>query len=90
MNRELIKAFNNLNIEDKRNQLSNELLSIHALITNIEKMHNIVPITNVKNYESALDQDKDEEEMLTYFYEDIYNIKQELITIITLFSNRNE
>ena len=49
-----------------------------------ESLNEISPITKVKNYDTIKDEALSESEMLTYFYEDIYNIQQELITLLNL------
>lgn len=75
-------AYSMLSINDKRNQISNELIIIHELIKKYEELKGISPITKVKNYDIVNDKDLDENEMLTFLYEDIYNIQQELITLL--------
>ena len=82
MSTELINSFDVLDINTKRNQISDELIIIHELIKKYEEMKNITPITKVKNYDTNNDRDMTEAEMLTFLYEDIYNIQQELITLL--------
>lgn len=84
MGEELKYAFDVLDINTKRNQISNELMIIHELIKNYELKRNITPITKIKNYDSVNDADLTENEMLTFLYEDIYNIEQELITLLKI------
>ena len=72
MSQELKDAFDKLNINDKRDQLSNEF----------ENVKGINPITKVKNYNINNDKNLSESEILTFFYEDVYNIEQELITLL--------
>lgn len=81
-----LEAFDKLNINDKRNQISNELLIICELIKKFENVKGINPMINVKNYDGNSDNRLSEDEMLTFFYEDIYNIEQELITLLNLFN----
>lgn len=84
MNIDMKNAYMQLDINDKRNQLSNELLIIFELIKRFENLKGVNPITQVKNYDSINDRNLNEDEMLTFFYEDIYNIQQELITLLSL------
>ncbi len=84
MNIDMKNAYAQLDINDKRNQLSNELLIIFELIKRFENLKGVNPITQVKNYDSINDRNLNEDEMLTFFYEDIYNIQQELITLLSL------
>ena len=83
MSEETKLAFDKLDINTKWNQISDELLIIYELIKKFENAKNINPITQVKNYDSIKDSDLTESEILTFFYEDIYNIQQELISLLS-------
>ena len=83
MSEETKLAFDKLDINTKRNQISDELLIIYELIKKFENAKNINPITQVKNYDSIKDADLTVSEILTFFYEDIYNIQQELISLLS-------
>lgn len=85
MSEELKQAFDVLDVNTKRNQISNELIVIYELIRKFELSKNVNSITNVKNYDSINDKNMSESDMLTFFYEDIYNIQQELISLLNLF-----
>lgn len=87
MENEIINKFDVLDINNKRNQISNELIIIHELIRKYEKNNGITPITKVKNYDTNRDKKLRESEILTFFYEDIYNIQQELITLLLSIGN---
>ena len=84
MSEEMKNAYKMLDINDKRNQLSDELLIIFELIKQYENAKGINPVTQVKNYDTVNDKDLNEDEVLTFFYEDIYNIQQELITLLNV------
>lgn len=83
MSEELKESFDLLNINTKRNQISNELLIIYELIKKFESTKNISPITKIKNYDITKNASLSESEMLTFLYEDIYNIQQELISLLS-------
>lgn len=76
--------FSNLNTIEKRNQINNELLYIASLIKMKEKQLNIPSVLNVKNYDINKQANFSENEMLDFLYEDIYSIKRELITLLSL------
>ena len=81
MSEEMKYAYSLLDINHKRNQLSDELLIIFELIKRYENAKGINPITKVKNYDIVNDKNLSEDEILSFFYEDVYNIQQELITL---------
>lgn len=82
MNDNFKKAFSNLSLEDKRNQINKELLVISELIKNKEDSLKLRSVLSVKKY--VKDSNLSEEEMLEFLYEDIYNIQKELITIFSV------
>lgn len=84
MSEEMKNAYKMLDINDKRNQLSDELLIIFELIKQYENAKGINPVTQVKNYDTVNDKDLNEDDILTFFYEDVYNIQQELITLLNV------
>lgn len=88
MSEEMKNAYRKLDINNKRNQLSDELLIIFELIKRYENAKGISPITQVKNYDIAKDSNLNEDEILTFFYEDIYNIQQELITLLNVVERK--
>lgn len=83
MSEEFKNAFDKLSINEKRNQISDELLIIGELIKNIENKYNIQSVLDVKNYDTNKNNELTETEMLTFIYEDIYNIQRELITVLS-------
>ncbi len=89
MNEEFKNAYKALTVNEKRNQLSNELMLIGELIKNVESSFNIQSILNVKNYDSQKDSNLSENEMLDFIYEDVYNIERELITVLSAISSKN-
>lgn len=77
----LKKAFSNLSVDEKRNQISNELIMISELIKLKEETLKLPSVLSVKKY--ASNSNMTESEMLDFFYEDIYNIQKELITVFS-------
>ena len=86
MSEEFRNAFDKLSINEKRNQISDELLIIGELIKNIENKYNIQSVLNVKNYDTNKNNELTETEMLSFIYEDIYVIQRELITVLSAIS----
>lgn len=77
-------SFSKLNTLEKRNQISNELLFIASLIKMKEEQLKLPSVINVKNYDSNKHSRLTENEMLDFLYEDIYHIKRELITLLSV------
>lgn len=90
MNEKFKNAFDKLDINEKRNQISNELLIIGEIIKNIENKYNIQSVLNIKNYDINKDNNLQESEMLSFLYEDIYSVERELITILTVVLKQNK
>ena len=84
---EVLENYKNLDLEQKRNQINIELEIIGELIKKTESSCNIPSSLNVKNYDTAKENKMNEEEMLTFFYEDVFNIERELITLLTFISS---
>lgn len=76
---ELKEAYNNLDLDDKKNKLSDELLVIEQLLKIIENKYSLSPNFKIKNYESGCNMD--EEEFLSFIYDDIFEIEKQLILI---------
>lgn len=89
MSEELKNLFDKLSINEKRNQICDELLIISELIKNIENKYNIPSILNVKNYDTNKNNELTETEMLSFIYEDIYSIQRELITVLSAINIKN-
>lgn len=77
---ELKKTYDNLDIDDKKNKLNNELLIIAELLRTIENMYGLVPNFKIKNYD--LGSTMSEDEFLSFLYEDVFEIQKQLILII--------
>ena len=82
MTEEFKKAFSNLSVDEKRKQISNELIIISELIKLKEESLKLPSVLSVKDY--ASNSNMTESEMLDFLYEDIYNIQKELITVFSI------
>lgn len=82
---QLKKAYDNLDLDDKKNKLSDELLMIEQLLKAIEKKYGLVPDFKIKNYESGSNMTEDE--FISFIYEDIFEIQKQLILITDKINN---
>lgn len=87
INNELIADYNKLDIENKRQQLNEELKRIHQLISNIEKLNNINSITRINEYNSEQYKFLSESELLTFLFQNVHSIEQEMLLLYNLLSN---
>lgn len=81
MTEEFKNAFSNLSLDEKRNQISNELIIISKLIKLKEESLKLPSVLSVKDYASS---NMTESKMLDFLYENIYNIQKELITVFSV------
>ena len=75
----LKEAYDNLDLDYKRNKLSNELLVMEGILKNIQNRNGLVSNFEVKNYESGSNMTEDE--FLSFIYEDIFEIQKQLILL---------
>ena len=80
-NEDLIIAYNNLDLNNKRNKLNNELIVIGEYLKHLKKFLGCDSDIVIKDYSLIEDKDLTEEENLTCLYDDIYKIEKELIDI---------
>ena len=72
-NENVLESFRQLDTNNKRNKISDELMIIGELINSIEKNSGIPTNLNIKNYDQVNDSNMTEDEILAFFYEDIFN-----------------
>jgi len=92
-NENVLESFRQLDTNNKRNKISDELMIIGELINSIEKNSGIPTNLNIKNYDQINDSNMTEDEILAFFYEDIFNIENELISLMSINNmggNNNE
>ena len=70
-----VNSFYDLDLESKRKNFSRELNEVGKLLEQIEYKLGLDNVIDIGKYES---HKLNEEEMLTFFYQDIFNIEREL------------
>lgn len=86
---EMMNLYDKLNINDKRNEFSSLLGKTDEIINILLRMENLQNELQVKNYDSSSDSEFKESDMLTFFYEDLWNIKNKLLMLLVFKSNSN-
>lgn len=77
----LKKKFQELDVNDKKDVISNELMFIGELLKKLEVYHDIQQEFKIKNYN--LNSNLSEEDYLTFIYDDIFEVQKQLLTIIS-------
>lgn len=75
MNESFIKSYYDLDLENKRKEFSKELNEVGKLLEQIEYKLGLDNVVDIGNYNK---KGLSEEETLTSFYQDIFNIQREL------------
>ncbi len=84
--KEVIDLYRNLDLDDKRNELNILLQKIDALLVELLNKNNI---NDVKEYKSISDGVK-EDDLLVSFYEDLINIKNKILILLSIEMNDKE
>ena len=75
----LNEAYDNLELDDKRNKLCDELLVSEELLKKFENKCGLVTNFKIKNYKSGSTMKEDK--FLLFIYEDIFEIQKQLILL---------
>jgi hypothetical protein len=74
-------AFNELDINDKRDAISNELIIIAEMIKKIKSYYGMENGFEIKNYD--IDTEMSESDMLTFIYEDVFELERQIMLILS-------
>ena len=81
MNERLVKAFQTLDINNKRDKISRELMVIGDLLEKLELNLGVSNETDIYNYNPLNNSNQKEGEFLTSIYQDIFNIEREILNV---------
>ena len=84
MSEDMINLYKKLNTNEKRNEFSQTLIKLDSLINEllISKNINISEFKNAKNYNSVKQVLQTEDDILLFFYDDIWNIKEKVLALL--------
>ena len=85
---EMMRLYNELSINDKRNEFSSLLEKTNQIVSELLKIEQIPSDLTIKNYNSSSDSKLTEGEMYTFLYEDLWNLKNRLLTFLILKSSK--
>ena len=86
----MMELYKELSINEKRNEFSSLLEKTNQLITELLRVEQIENDLAIKNYNALDDANKTEDEIFTFFYEDLWNVKNRLLTFLILKSSKGE
>ena len=92
MNPEFKNAFHELSLDDKRNQLNNEMETTFRMLQVLKQTIGMPldPVDGIRNYHMANDADLTESEMLDYIYFDFYTIEKNILDVADkIINNQN-
>lgn len=83
MSEKMIELYKQLNINEKRNEFSLLIEKLDYLVSQIMTKQGIENnIEIVKNYNSVSQKEQTEDDMMLFFYEDLWNIKSKVLAIL--------
>lgn len=90
MREDFVNAFRQLSLDDKRNQLNNEMATTFRVL-NILKQNIGMPLNDdqIRNYHIADDAGLSESQMLDYIYFDFYRIQRSLLDVADVLLKSN-
>lgn len=90
MSEKMIELYKQLETNDKRNELSSLIEKLDQLVNQIMIQKGINNnYKQAKNYDSINQNMETEDDMLLFFYEDIWNIKSKILALLAHNSGGN-
>lgn len=89
-NENLVIAYHNLDLNNKRKKLNNELIVIGEYLKHLKIFLGCDSDIVIKDYSLIEDKSLTEEEILTCVYDDIYKIEKEIIDISHVLINNHK
>ena len=85
---EMMRLYDELSMNDKRNEFSSLLEKTNQIVSELLKIEQLQNDLKIKNYNSLYDSKLTESQMFTFLYEDLWNVKNRLLTLLILKSNK--
>ena len=78
----MMDLYKQLNIDNKRNEFSSLLLKVDTLLNALLAQKELNNNTTVKNYDINDGSKFNEDETLTFFYEDLWSLKNKILLLM--------
>lgn len=82
MEENMMDLYKQLNIDNKRNEFSSLLLKVDTLLNTLLAQKELNNNTTVKNYDINAGSKFNEDETLTFFYEDLWSLKNKILLLM--------
>lgn len=82
MEENMMDLYKQLNIDNKRNEFSSLLLKVDTLLNALLAQKELNNNTTVKNYDINVGSKFNEDETLTFFYEDLWSLKNKILLLM--------
>lgn len=90
MSEKMIELYKQLKTNDKRNELSSLIEKLDQLVTQMMIQKGINnSFKQAKNYDSINQNMESEDDILLFFYEDLWNIKSKILALLATNSGGN-
>lgn len=78
----MIELYKQLSISNQRNEFSSLLIKIDTLLNTLLDQKNLQNNIPIKNYDITNGESLTENEMLAFFYEDLWNLKNKILLLL--------
>ena len=84
MEKNIIDLYKQLSLENQRNEFSSLLMKMDDLLNVLIEQKNLQNRTKIKNYDVKIGSNLSESEMLAFFYEDVWNLKNKILMLLAV------
>ena len=82
MEENMMDLYKQLSLANQRNEFSSLLMKMDDLLNVLIAKKNLQDATKVKNYDVNIGSNLSESDMLAFFYEDIWNLKNKILMLL--------
>lgn len=82
MEENMMELYKQLSISNQRNELSSLLIKIDTLLNSLLAQKNLQNDVTIKNYDINKGESLSESEMLAFFYEDLWSLKNKILLLL--------
>lgn len=84
MEESMMDLYKQLSLDNQRNEFSSLLMKTDDLLNVLIAKKKLQDSTKVKNYDVNIGSNLSESDMLAFFYEDLWNIKNKILMLLMI------